>query len=55
MCYHPGYHFSEFDNKYQTLIKIKHNREMVGKIIMLNEVLKGCQKLYLPMYKSCKM
>ena len=32
MWYHPDYHHNRFDNIYQTLIKVKHNREMVGKI-----------------------
>ena len=45
MCYHPGYHFSEFDNKYQTLIKIKHNREMVGKICPNGKLTPPCTPL----------
>ena len=32
MCYYPGYHHNGFDNIYQSFIKIKYNREMVGKI-----------------------
>ena len=32
MCHHPGYHHNGFDNIYQTIIKIKHNREMIGNI-----------------------
>ena len=32
ICYHPGYHHNGFNSLYQTLIKIKHNKEMAGKI-----------------------
>ena len=29
---YPDYHYNGFDNIYQTLIEIIHNRKMVGKI-----------------------
>ena len=32
MCYHPGYDHNGFDNIYQTLIKVKHNKEIFVQI-----------------------
>ena len=45
MCYHPGYHRNGFDKIYQSLIKIKYNREMVGKICPNMKLTRPCTPL----------
>ena len=44
MCHHPSYHDNGFDNIYQN-IKIKHNREMVGKIYPNMKLTSPCTPL----------
>ena len=45
MCYYPGYHHNEFDNICKTLIKIKQNRKMDGKIYPNMNLTSPCTRL----------
>ena len=51
MCHHPSYHDNGFDNIYQN-IKIKHNREMVGKIYPNMKLTPPCTPLTFPVKLS---
>ena len=46
MCHYPSYHHNVFDNIYQTIIQIKHNREMVGKICPNMKLAFSCTPLH---------
>ena len=45
ICHHPSYDYNGFDNIYQTIIKIKDNSEIVGKICPNMKLIPPCTPL----------